>query len=87
MIPLKDKYYSNDKDILKLVTDLKYLIEKYYLNEKTIDLLAGFNEGCISNFLNLKDGLTYEQSTKIYSVIFNLTKTFENIYSYNNCKK
>jgi len=84
MMPLKNKYYSNDKNMLKLVTDLKYLIEKYYLSEKTIDLLAGFNEGCVSNFLNLKDGLTYKQSTKLYSVIFNLKKTFENIHSYNN---
>lgn len=69
-MPLKDFYYSDDVHMKQLIKDLKILINKYFFSEKTIGLLACNDKQIINQFLNMKKGITYEESLKIYDVIF-----------------
>lgn len=86
MMPAKEKYLADDVDMSPLVIDLNFLLNEYCVNTETIDVLANIEKGTIEKFLDLRDGITYKESCKIYDVIFNLKSVFERLYFTNKNK-
>lgn len=80
MMPVKDFYMADDVDMQVLVKDLNTILTNFYISIKTIELLSKIREGTIIDFINTKKGISYEESCRIYQVVFNLKSVCERFY-------
>lgn len=70
MMPAKDFYMVDDEDMSVLVKDLNFLVNTFFISFKTIELFANIDSGKIDKFTNNQCGITYEESLRIYNVIY-----------------
>ena len=79
-MPDEDEYFADNENMSGLIKDLDVLIKDFHINLDTIEILSFIEKGKIKNFLDLKEGITHEESVKIYGTIFNLKSACERLY-------
>ncbi|MGL4914310.1 MAG: hypothetical protein ACRC3Y_17965 [Romboutsia sp.] len=70
MMPSKDLYMVDDEDMAVLVKDLNGLVKTFFISFKTIELFANIELGKIEKFYKNECGITYEESVRVYNVIY-----------------
>ncbi|MBW6410777.1 hypothetical protein [Clostridium weizhouense] len=68
MMPFKESYTAEDLNMSGVVKILNDLIINYKFSTSSIEKLAHLSPDKIKNFLEIKDGITYDESIRTFLV-------------------